>query len=363
MSALKYLLSGNVQFAGIGGPSMEAQGLKSLFPMSDLSVMGLAEIIPHLPRLISRLRDTVTEVARLKPCVVITIDSPGFSLRVTERVRRLGIRTIQYVAPQLWAWHPERGNRLASQVDHLLALLPFEPEFFSQFNVGCTFVGHPIVESGVQLGDGLAFRVRHKIDSNSLVLLAMPGSRKEEVRRLLPVFSKALERLRATYPDLTVIVPTIASTAKIVANATEDWRVRTIVTSEQDQKADVFAASDAAVTKSGTSTLELALAGVPMVVAYKVSALTAFLARRLITVENVAMVNLLMDREIVPECLQEDCNPDKLFDGLASLIGNESTRQRQLMGLSEAVKALGAGTSPPSERAARAVLKFVGVVA
>ncbi len=359
MSALRRLTGDKLRFAGVGGPSMEAQGLKSLFPMSDLAVMGLAEIVPHLPRLVGRLRDTVSEVSRLKPCVVITIDSPGFSLRVAERVRRLGIRTIQYVAPQLWAWHPERGKKLASQVDHLLALLPFEPEFFSQFNVDTTFVGHPIVESGVEVGDGFAFRARHGIEPDCPVVVAMPGSRTTEVRRLLPVFGKALDRLHASHPKLTAVVPTMATTSEIVENLTGNWSVRTIVIHDQNEKADLFAGSDAAVTKSGTSTLELALADVPMVVAYKVSALTAFLARRLITVENVAMVNLLVDGKIVPECLQADCRPERLCDELASLIGDETVRQRQLAGLSEAVAALGADTLPPSERAARAVLDVV----
>ncbi len=356
MAALKRQTGDNICFSGVGGPAMIEQGLDSLFPMRDLALMGLAEIVPHLPRLIGRLRETVAAVARLRPSVVVTIDSPGFSLRVAERVRRLGVPTIQYVAPQLWAWHPQRGGKLASQVDHVLALLPFEPEFFAQFNVGCTFVGHPIVESGLDGGDGAAFRRRHGIGDQSPVVVTMPGSRATEVRRLLPTFGAAMKRLQDSYSDLTAVVPTVVTTADVVRDVIRNWGLPTIVIGDAEEKADAFAGSDAAIAKSGTSTLELALAGVPMVVAYKVSAITAFLARRLITVDNVAMVNLLVDREFVPECLQEDCRPDRLAEELDRLIGDEAARSRQQMGLAEAVAALGSGTPAPSERAAKAVL-------
>ena len=338
---------------------MMGQGLESLFPMRDLALMGLAEIVPHLPRLIGRLRETVAAVARLKPSVVVTIDSPGFSLRVAERVRRLGIPTVQYVAPQLWAWHPERGKKLASQIDHLLALLPFEPEFFSQFNVNCTFVGHPIVEFGVDGGNGSAFRTRHGIEPQSPVVVAMPGSRAKEVGRLLPIFGQALRRLRSSHPELTAVVPTVGATADLVEDLTRSWEVRTVVVTDPTEKADLFAGSDVAVTKSGTSTLELALAGVPMVVAYKVSAVTAFLARRLITVDNVAMVNLLAGRAFVPECLQENCRSDVLAEQLGRLLDDEGARSQQRVGLAEAVAALGAGTPPPSERAAGKILRVI----
>ena len=338
---------------------MIEQGLDSLFPMRDLALMGLAEIIPHLPRLIGRLRETVAMVERIRPAVVVTIDSPGFSFRVAERVRRLGIPTVQYVAPQLWAWHPERGKKLASQVDHLLALLPFEPEFFSQFEVKCTFVGHPIVESGLDGGDGTAFRTRHGIDDGAAIVAALPGSRATEVRRLLPVFGEALHRLRSGHPGLTAVIPTVGTSADVVDEFTRSWDLPAIILADAAEKQDAYAACDAAVTKSGTSTLELAIAGVPMVVAYKVSALTAFLARRLITVDNVAMVNLLAEREIVPECLQENCRPDRLAEEIGRLINDEDARVQQHKGLAEAVAALGGGTPPPSERAAEAVLRVI----
>ena len=335
---------------------MTGEGLDSLFPMRDLALMGLAEIVPHLPRLIGRLRETVAAVERLKPAAVVTIDSPGFSLRVAERVRRFGVPTIQYVAPQLWAWHPGRGKKLTSQVDHLLALLPFEPEFFAQFDIKCTFVGHPIVEIGLDEGDGTAFRARHAIDDRGPVVAALPGSRAAEVRRLLPIFGEALHRLGSRHPGLTTVIPTVDTSAGVVDELTKTWDVRAIVVADAAEKRDAYAACDVAVTKSGTSTLELALAGVPMVVAYKVSALTAFLARRLITVDNVAMVNLLTGREFVPECLQENCRPDRLAEEIGHLIDDEDARDRQKAGLAEAVAALGGGTPPPSDRAAAAVL-------
>ncbi len=359
MAAVERRTGGGVRFSGIGGPAMSARGLDSLFPMDDLALVGLAEVVPHLPRLVRRLRETVAAVARLRPSVVVTIDSPGFSLRVAERVRRLGVPTVQYVAPQIWAWNPERGGRLASQVDRVLALLPFEPEFFSRFGVACAFVGHPVVESGLDGGDGPAFRRRHGIDGRGPVVAVMPGSRTTEVRRLLPTFGRAMERLRDSHPGLVVVVPTVAATAAAVADAARRWSCRAVLVDDAGEKADAFAASDAALAKSGTSTLELALAGVPMAVAYRVGAVTALLARRLMSVDNAALVNLLAGREVVPEFLQEDCRPDRLAGELGRLLDDEATRSRQRAGLAEAVAALGAGTPAPSERAAAAVLDAV----
>ena len=356
MAAVERRTGGNVRFSGVGGPAMSARGLDSLFPMDDLALVGLAEVVPHLPRLVRRLRETVAAVARLRPSVVVTIDSPGFSLRVAERVRRLGVPAVQYVAPQLWAWNPERGGRLASQVDRVLALLPFEPEFFSRFGVACAFVGHPVVESGLDGGDGPAFRRRHGIGGRDPVVAVLPGSRTTEVRRLLPTFGQAMERLRDSRPGLVAVAPTVAATAAAVADAARSWSCRAILVDDAGEKADAFAASDAALAKSGTSTLELALAGVPMAVAYRVGAVTALLARRLMSVDNAALVNLLAGREVAPEFLQEDCRPDLLAGELGRLLDDEAARSRQRAGLAEAVAALGAGTPPPSERAAAAVL-------
>lgn len=357
MASIRYLTKGHVRFAGVGGPAMEEQGLQSIFPMSDLAVMGIVEVIPHLPRLIFRLNQTVKTVKKLQPAILVTIDSPGFCLRVCERVKRFGVKTIHYVAPQLWAWYPARGEKLGKKIDHLLALLPFEETFFAQFNVGCTFVGHPIVEYGNEEGDGEAFRKRYGIHPEAIVAVAMPGSRAKEVRRLLPIFCNALQSITAEHPSLVVVIPALGSTAVIVRDILQSWDIQVIISSDTSEKPDLLSASDIAITKSGTSTLELALAGIPMVVGYKVSAVTAFFARRLLMVKNVSLVNLLLKQELVPEFLQENCQPELLARELRSLITNNKNRFTQKRGLLEVAKLLGSKTPPPSERAAYLVMQ------
>lgn len=359
MAAMKRLTGGRVKFAGVGGPAMEGAGLHSLFPMSDLAVMGLAEILPRARLLLRRLKATVVAVKELQPDLVLTVDSPGFSLRLGERIGRLGIPRVHYVAPQLWAWNPGRGHKLARQVDHLLALFPFEPEFFAPFGVPCQFVGHPIMEYGVEDGDGLAFRERHDIPGGATVVAILPGSRESEVRRLLPVFGDVVARLAGKRPGLTAVVCSVESQADGIARATANWPVPVIQVNGKAEKYDAFAACDAAVTKSGTITLELTLAGVPMVVAHKVSGLTALIARRLLNVSNVSLVNLLAGESLVPELLQAECRADAITAEIEKLLGDPVARQAQLSGFERAVASLGGATPPPSERAARAVLEIL----
>jgi len=274
MAALKRRMGNRVRFAGVGGTAMAREGLGSLFPMGELSLMGLAEILPHLPRLLRRLGETAAEVARLRPRVVVTIDSPEFSFRVARRIADLGIPRVHYVAPQVWAWRAGRARKLAGTVDHLMALLPFEPPYFEDAGLPCDFVGHPVIEAGVDRGDGAAFRARHGIAPEATVISVLPGSRHTEVRRLLPVFAGAVELLTRERPDLAVAVATVEAVRDEVTAAVRAWSRPGIVVTDPAEKYDAFAASRAAIAKSGTVTLELALAGVPMVVCYKVCAIT-----------------------------------------------------------------------------------------
>ena len=356
MAALKRQTGKRVRFAGVGGPAMAREGLDSLFPMAELSLMGLAEVVPHLPRLLRRLRQTVAEIERLVPDAVVTVDSPDFSFRVARRIGHLGVPRVHYVAPHVWAWRPGRARQLAHCLDHLLALLPFEPRFFEGTGLPCSFVGHPVLEAGAERGDGAAFRARHGIAPDATVVSVLPGSRHTEVRRLLPVFAQALRRLGRNRPELTVAVATVEAVRDEVAAAVRAWPMPTIVVTEPEDKYDAFAASQAAVAKSGTVTLELALAGVPMVVCYKVSPVTAFLARRLVSVDHVALVNLLSDRQVAPELLQEACTPHAIVEAVEPLLTDEAARAAQLSGFREVVARLGGVSPAPSERAAEVVL-------
>lgn len=348
-----------VRFAGVGGPRMESQGLESLFPMEELSLMGLAEVLPHLPRLSRRIAQTVAEVRKTRPSLLLTIDSPGFNFRVARRLKGQGITLVHYVAPSVWAWRPGRARKVAAFLDHLLALLPFEPPYFEAEGLPCTFVGHPVVESGCERGDGAGFRRRHGIAEGATLLSVLPGSRQGEVGRLLPVFGDALAILGRSRPGLRAVVPTVGTVAGRVAAAAARWPVPALVVEDEGDKFDAFAASDAALAASGTVALELAMAGVPTVVAYRMNPLTAWLARRLIRVRFVNLVNIILERQAVPELLQEECRGDRLAAAVAGLLDDESARRRQAADAGEALRHLGLGGPSPSSRAAEVILDTI----
>lgn len=359
MSALKQQTGDRVRFAGVGGPQSEAQGLKSLFPMQELSLVGLAEVLPHLPRLAKRLNQTATAVRELKPDIVVTVDAPSFCLRVAKKLRGSGIPVVHYVAPQAWAWRAGRAKTLGKHVDHLMALLPFEVPFFAEHGLPCTYVGHPAIETAMA-GDGKAFRRKHGIPDEAPVLCVVPGSRASEVRRMLPDFANAVSLLKVRYPNLHAVIPVAPDVAEQVEAQTADWPLPVVRVTNPADRFDAFAACDAAMTKSGTVTLELSLARVPMAVAYKVSGLTAFILRRMpIAVKHFSLVNLLANREVVPEFIQEDCSPQTLAAAVGDLLASEEAREKQRAGFAEVLKTLGEATPPPSARAAKLVLGVI----
>lgn len=335
---------------------MEEQGLNSLYPMSDLSVMGLTEVLPHLPKLLRRLRETVDSAIRLDPTALVTIDSPDFCFRVARRLKGRGMPMIHYVAPSVWAWKPGRARKIAGFLDHLLALLPFEPPYFERVGLGCTFVGHPVVESAADHGDGAKFRRQHNIEKDVPLICVLPGSRSGETTRLLPIFGSTLSLLKQRRPNIQAVVPTVRGVATTVETAVAGWPVPTLVVRNDTEKFDAFAASDAALAASGTVSLELAMARLPAVIAYRVNPMTAWLARRLLRIRHVSLVNIIMGREIVPERLQDDCRPEVLAADIERLLGDPSIRLSQTQAAMDALVQLGFGDTPPSQRAAEAVL-------
>lgn len=349
----------NVRFAGVGGERMAAQGLESLFPMAELAVMGLAEVLPRLPNLIRRIRQTAAEVERLRPAALVTIDAPDFCFRVAKRLKGKGIPLIHYVAPTVWAWRPGRARKIAGFLDHLLALLPFEPPYFEREGLACTFVGHPVVEGGADRGDGARFRAAHGIPETVPLLCLLPGSRMGEVTRLLPVFGEAVDRLATVHSDLRVVLPTVPNVAAAVRAGVAGWKAPPLVVEGQEAKFDAFAACGAALAASGTVALELAMAGLPAVIAYRVNALTAWVARRLIRVRHVNLVNLLLDRPVVPELLQEECRPDRLAANLLVLFDDPVARRHQIEAAREAMGMLGLGGPSPGDRAAAVVFSVI----
>jgi lipid-A-disaccharide synthase len=346
----------DVQFAGIGGEAMTAQGLNSLFPMRDLALMGLLEVLPQLRRLRARLHQTIDDITARRPDVVVTIDSPGFTHRVLRAIAPLGIKRAHYVAPQVWAWREGRVKHYPGLWDRLLCLLPFEPEFFARHGLPAIFVGHPVLESGADTGNAERFRARHGIAADARILTMMPGSRRTEVARLLPILG---ETLRLLPQGLVPVVPVAAPVAEAVRAGTATWPISPILVTDTEDKHDAFAASAAALTKSGTSTLELAIAGVPMVVTYRVNPLTAAISKRLVKVKYASLVNLIAGQEVIPELIQQACTPDRLAAVLNALLGDPAAVAAQHAAVAAPLAALRPPEGLPSEAAARAVLELL----
>jgi len=348
--------NGTARFIGIGGPRMIAEGLDPFFPQEELAHMGLFEILRHIPSLLRRIRETVQEIKKQKPDALVTIDAPDFSFRVAKKLKGCGIPLIHYVAPTVWAWRPGRAKKMARFLDHLLVLLPFEPPYFTREGLACTFVGHPLVESEAGKGDAARFRARYEMAENQTLLAVLPGSRFGEMSRLLPIFEKTARLLQKKIPSLVVVIPTVPSKEDFIRASTKDWPMPVkIVTSDAD-KYDAFAASRAALACSGTVSVELAMAQLPAVIAYKMNPLTVALLRRFVKTKYVTLLNIMHGRAVMPEFLQEDCTPEKLSGALGNLLLEDTARLAQQAELAPIAAWLGRGQFIPSERAAEVVL-------
>ncbi len=349
----------DLTFTGIGGPRMAAEGFASLFPMHELAVMGLLEVLPKIRHLSRRLKQTVADIRARRPDIVVTIDSPGFALRVLKQLRGAGIRRVHYVAPQVWAWREHRVRAFPGLWERLLCLLPFEVAFFAGHGLPASFVGHPVLESGADHGSAERFRAAHGLAPGAPVVVLMPGSRRSEAPKLLPVFGATLDLLARRVPGIVAVVPVAAAVADTVRRAAARWPVPAVIVTDLQDKHDAYAAAAAALTKSGTSTLELALAGVPMAVTYRVNPVTAAIARRLIRVRHVAMVNLLAGRAVVPELLQQDCTPDKLAATVQTLLGDPQAAAAQRAVFTAVMASLAPPDGLPSDAAAAEVLRLL----
>ena len=358
MAGMKALAPG-VEFHGVGGPKMEAEGLQSLFPMEELSVMGLIEVLPKYRQLKRRIAETAAAVTALKPDALITIDSPDFCLRVARLVRAAdpGQFVTHYVAPTVWAWRPGRAAKMAGVVDHVLALFPFEPPYMEAAGMSCDFVGHPVVaERRGTADEAAAFRDTHAIGPDQPVLLCLPGSRKGEVSRLAPRFEEAIARLRDREPDLRVVLPTVKGVAGLVRDLAARWKVAPLVVETAEDKRAAFAAADLALAASGTVSLELAANHVPMVIAHDFNRLTWWMMKRAALIDTVTLVNIVSDTRAVPEYLGPACQPGPIANALMALIDDKEARDRQFAAMALTMDRLGAGGEAPGLRAARSVL-------
>jgi lipid-A-disaccharide synthase len=341
---------GPMDFAGVGGPLMQAEGLTSLFPMEELSVMGIAEVLPKYLHLKRRIREAAQAVLSSGAEALVTIDSPDFCLRVAARVKavRPEFRTIHYVAPSVWAWRPGRAAKMARVIDHVLALLPFEPPFMTAAGMTCDFVGHPVVAEPLASQDEKA-----AFAGQGPLLLVLPGSRKGEVTRLAPVFGEVVAQMKRAHPDLRVALPTVRGVAGDIRQLTAAWAVQPQIIEDAGQKRGAFAAADVALAASGTVSLELAANACPMVIAYDMHPLTLWLMRRAALIDTVTLVNLVSETRTVPEFIGPDCRADGIAPALEAALADPSA-QRDAMALT--MKRLGQGGEPPGLRAARSVL-------
>jgi lipid-A-disaccharide synthase len=357
MKILRQRLGDAVQFEGVGGRAMAGEGMTSRFPIEELSIMGLAAVVKQLPKVLRLIRQTATAVTDAAPDILVIIDSPDFTHRVARRVRARdsSIPIVDYVSPSVWAWRPGRARAMVAYVDHVLALLPFEPEAYRRLRgPPCSYVGHPLTEQLVTLRANAAEQARR--DASPPVLLVLPGSRRSEIRHHMEVFGAALGLLRAQDIPFELILPTMRHLEQAVRDGVKGWPVEPRIVVGEMEKRAAFRIAHAALAKSGTVTLELALAGVPMVAAYRAGAVEAWVMRTMIQVNSVILANLVVGENVVPEFIQQDCIPEKLAGGLRDALTESALRRRQLEAFAKLDGIMSTGNLSPSVQAADIVL-------
>jgi lipid-A-disaccharide synthase len=357
MAALKERTGGKIRFAGVGGPEMIAQDLESLFPIEMTAVMGFGGIISRIPAYLERIRKTADAAVAAKPDVLVIIDSPDFTHRVAKRVRAIApeIPIIDYVCPSVWAWRPWRAKAMRRYIDHVLALLPFEPDTMKRLGgPPCSFVGHPIGERAGQLRPSTPDQSRRTEKPH--VVLLMPGSRKGELQRMLGIFERAAALIAQGNPAVEFVMPAVSAHAEHLARQVATWPVPVRVVSEQTEKDSAFRSARAALVKSGTGTLELAVAGIPMVATYWIGAIEGLLAYPFINVSSIILANLVLGENVIPQLVQYNGTPAKLAAATLDIIRDGPARERQLEAFKRLDDVMEIGRARPSERAADIVL-------
>ena len=358
MAGLKMLAGGRIRIVGVGGPAMTAQGLSSLYPLDVTAVMGLREVVPRIPAILRRVREAADFALKTRPDLVVMIDSPDFTHRIARRLKRIDptIRTANYAPPQVWASRAYRARAMARYFDAVLTLLPFEASFFEKNGLKAYFVGYPVVERAKLITGGDELRRRLGIGTDAPLLAVLPGSRRNEIRFILPPFKQTVERLAGEIPGLVCVMPTVGHVASLVQQAASDWPTPIHVLEGDADRYAAFDAADVALAASGTVTSELALAKTPMVVGYRVGQVTYALARHFLLAPYIVLINLILDRLAVPEFIQAKCEPLTLSRALLPLFANSPERNKQLRDLDEAVREFSVGGEAPSVRAARTLL-------
>ena len=355
--ALKAKLGDGVSFVGVGGPRMAELGIQSPFDIAQLSILGVVEALKAYKRVKARVEDTAALAAREKPDAVILIDSWGFTIRVARAIRKLlpEVALIKYVGPQVWASRPGRAKVLAGAVDHLLALYPMDAPFFEREGLPTTVVGSSALHIDMGKDDGSAFRKARGLADDTPLLLVLPGSRPKEIERMTPVYEETVKRLKATIPALQVAVVAAGTVASDVTGRVASWPFRTFLVTEAE-KYSAMKAADVALATSGTVSTEIAMAGTPMVIAYKIDNLSYRLMKPLVTAKYFTMLNLAADEEVAKECIQFEATPDFITPHVERLLTDKAAAKAQAERQTQALEILGRGGPNPSELAADAVI-------
>ena len=361
MLEIKNQTNNQVEFLGVGGPKMTEQGLISLFAIDELSIMGFAEVVPHIPKLLKRITQTAQAIVDSQAQIVITIDSPDFCFRVIKKLNKIStkkITKVHLIAPSVWAYRPKRAQKIAKLYDLLLAILPFEPPYFEKHGLETLFIGHPITELENTSSEN-NFRRQHQITDDALLICAMSGSRIGEVKRILPEIIGGINILARKYPNLVVAMPVIARTQQIVEEHLHLLNAKVILVDES-QKYQTFKAANLAIAKSGTNNLEIAIAKLPMVTIYKTNPLTHFFVKRMVKIKFANLINLILNRELIPELLQDDCVAKKIASTAENLISNPALAQSQIDESQNVLKILGLNNAETSsQKAAQKILSYL----
>jgi lipid-A-disaccharide synthase len=352
-----------VKFVGVGGKMMEKEGFSSIFDMNELSVMGFFEILPHLFKILRRIDQVAAEIIKQKPDYVITIDSPDFNFRVMKKIRDFkGCKKIHMIAPSVWAYREGRAKKIAKLYDLLLTILPFEPPYFTKYGLKAVFIGHPIMENAPDFSqkteERARFRQKYSFYEEDCVIYVTPGSRISEVKKIFDEFIEAINLLKDKVANLSIVVGVTDKTKEIVTEMAKNFEVKYVL-AKKDEKQAAFFASDFALAKSGTNTLEASLYKLPMIICYKVNLLTYYILKILVKIRFANLVNLIMNRLIIPELLQADCNAQNIAKNLQYLIENDNIAKDQIEQSQASLRLMGLGFKEiPTKKAVQEILKL-----
>lgn len=350
----------SVKFYGVGGEEMQKiNGFKSLFNIKDIAVMGIFEVLKHLCIIKKRIKETINQITKIKPDLIITIDSPGFNMRIVKQIKKQfpNIKTLHYVAPQVWAWKEKRAKKVASLYDYLICFFDFEIPYFTKYGLKTFAVGHTAIKN--VNGNSERFLKTYRLSKNDNVITMLPGSRVQIAKRLLPIYKDVIEKLYKQVKNLKIVMPTTSTSHNFIINEVAKWNIKPLIITTKQDRYDAFVASKAVLSISGTAVLEIAVAKTPVIVAYKLSPLSYMIAKRLVKIKNVSLPNIIMGKQIVPEFIQERCNATLLSKELKKIITNKQYRDGMVKNLEEMNKKI-TQKKAPSDMASDIILKILG---